>query len=91
MTDSSYIHTFPAVRGSQAGRPCYIAMCPMRLVPKLFVFDEEEVPPEIRAQRTLNRSRIPEMSSYLTENLTDYTLSAITASVNADVVFDLLA
>ncbi len=88
MTDSSYIHTFPAVRGSQAGRPCYIAMCPMRLVPKLFVFDEEEVPPEIRAQRTLNRSRIPEMSSYLTENLTDYTLSAITASVNADVVFD---
>jgi DNA sulfur modification protein DndB len=63
----------------------------MRLVPKLFVFDEDEVPPELRAQRTLNRSRIPEMSSYLVDNPTDYTLSAITASINADVAFSPVA
>lgn len=82
-----FTHTFPAARGSQAGRPCYIAMCPMRLIPKIFVFDEDEVPPELRAQRTLNRARIPEISSYLVENTGNYTLSAITASINGQVHF----
>ncbi|MDF1628851.1 MAG: DNA sulfur modification protein DndB [Alcanivoracaceae bacterium] len=83
----SYCHSFPAVRGIQAGRPCYIAMCPMRLIPKLFVFDEDEVPPELRAQRKLNKVRIPEIASYLIENKDNYTLSAITASINAKVEF----
>lgn len=86
-----YSHTFPAVRGIQAGRPCYIAMCPMRIIPKIFVFDEEEVPAELRAQRTLNRSRIPEISEYLVSNPQDYTLSAITASVSEQVHFDPIA
>lgn len=81
-------HTFPAARGSQAGRPCYIAMCPLRLIPKIFVFNEEEVPPELRAQRVLNRSRVPEIASYLCEHPTNYTLSAITASINGQVTFE---
>ena len=88
MTESGFTHTFPAVRGIQAGRPCYIAMCPMRIVPKLFKFDEDEVPPELRAQRTLNRSRIPEISSYLIDNPSGYTLSSLTASVDAMVNFE---
>ncbi|MBJ6610746.1 MAG: DNA sulfur modification protein DndB [Candidatus Thiothrix moscowensis] len=87
MIDVSYTHTFPAIRGIQAGRPCYIAMCPMRIVPKLFRFDEEDVPPELRAQRVLNRQRIPEISSYLVENSMDYTLSSLTASVSSKVTF----
>lgn len=84
---AEYTHTFPAVRGMQAGRPCYVAMCPMRIVPKLFRFDEEDVPPELRAQRTLNRSRIPEISQYLLNNSINYTLSSLTASVNCHVEF----
>ncbi len=87
MSDSGYTHTFPAVRGAQAGRPFYIATCPLRIIPRIFVFDEEEVPPEMRAQRTLNRSRIPEMKSYLIENADNYIFSALTASVDARVVF----
>ena len=59
----------------------------MRLVPKIFVFDEDEVPPELRAQRALNRSRIPDIVSYLVDNPSDYTISAITASVDAQVTF----
>jgi DNA sulfur modification protein DndB len=89
--NSSFSHTFPAVRGTQAGRPCYIAMCPMRIVPKLFKFDEEEVPAELRAQRILNRSRVPEISSYLVNNSTDYTLSSLTASVDGMVQFEPLS
>lgn len=87
MTEKFH-HSFPAVRGIQAGRPCYIAMCPMRLIPKIFVFNEDEVPPELRAQRTLNVARVPEIASYLIENPKDYTLSAITASIDAAVQFE---
>lgn len=83
-----YSHSFPAIRGIQAGRPFYIAMCPMKLIPRIFVFDEEEVPPDLRAQRTLNRARIPEMASYLVDNPENYTLSALTASVDASISFE---
>jgi DNA sulfur modification protein DndB len=83
----SFIHSFPAVRGVQSGRPCYIAMCPMRLIPKIFVFDEEEVPAQLRAQRRLNKSRVPDIANYLIDNPNSYTLSALTASVNGKVNF----
>ncbi|PMR70411.1 DNA sulfur modification protein DndB [Halomonas heilongjiangensis] len=85
---ADFSHTFPAARGVQSGRPCYVAMCPMRLIPKIFIFDSQEVPPELRAQRTLNRTRVPDIVSYLVENPTDYTLSAITASIDAHVSFE---
>ncbi|MBL4575889.1 MAG: DNA sulfur modification protein DndB [Opitutaceae bacterium] len=88
MNNFEFTHSFPAVRGIQAGRPCYIAMCPMRLIPTLFQFNEEEVPPELRAQRTINKSRIPEITSYLVDNPCDYTLSSLTASINAMVNFE---
>lgn len=87
MLNSEFCHSFPAIRGIQAGKPCYIAMCPMRIIPTLFKFDEEEVPPELRAQRSLNKSRIPEITAYLTENPNNYTLSSLTASVNTIVNF----
>lgn len=87
MTHFEFCHIFPAIRGIQAGRPCFIAMCPMRIIPKLFKFNEEEVPPELRAQRILNKSRIPEISSYLVDNPNNYTLSSLTASINTEVNF----
>lgn len=84
----SFQYVFPAIRGVQAGREYYISMCPLRLIPKIFLFDEEELVPELRAQRMLNRARIPEMSRYLVENAENYVLSALTASVDADIEFD---
>ena len=80
-------HTFPALRGTQAGSEFYVAMCPMRLLPKLFVFDDDEVPPELRAQRTLNRHRVPEIAKYIVQNRTNYVVSALTASVDQTVEF----
>ena len=84
---SDFFHSFNAIRGIQASRPCYIAMCPMRIIPKIFVFDEDEVPAELRAQRKLNKSRIPEMANYLIENRKDYTLSSLTASIDGETEF----
>lgn len=86
--DADYCYSFPAIRGIQAGRPFYIATCPMRIIPKIFSFDENDVPPELRAQRTLNKSRIPEMVRYILENPKDYVFSALTASIAVDVQFD---
>ena len=84
---SVYYYSFNAVRGIQAGKPCYIAMCPMRIIPKIFVFNEDEVPPEIRAQRKLNKGRIPAMTNYLINNQKDYTLSSLTASIDGETDF----
>jgi DNA sulfur modification protein DndB len=85
--DNNYCYSFPAIRAIQAGKPFYIATCPLRIIPKIFMYDEEEVPAELRAQRTLNKSRIPEMTRYLLDSPKDYVFSALTASVGSDVSF----
>lgn len=87
----SFEYIFPAIRGVQARREYYVSMCPLRLIPKIFLFNEEELIPELRAQRVLNKSRLPEMAQYLLNNRENYTFSAITASVDADVKFEPIA
>ncbi|AOM83523.1 DNA sulfur modification protein DndB [Salisediminibacterium beveridgei] len=82
-----FSYSFPAVRGLQAKRQYYIAMCPLKLIPKLFLFDEEEIPVEYRSQRVINRRRIPEISNYILENPDDYVFSSITASIDGDMEF----
>jgi DNA sulfur modification protein DndB len=81
-------YAFPAIRGVQAGREYFVSMCPLRVIPRLFLFDEPELMPEMRAQRSLNRSRVPEIARYVVENPRDYVFSAITASIDADVRFE---
>ena len=80
-------YTFPAIRGIQAGKEYYATMCPLRLLPKLFLFDEEELPPELRSQRIINKGRLPAITKYLIENSKDYIFSSITASIDGDVEF----
>ena len=63
-------------------------MCPLRLIPKIFLFNEEELVPELRAQRFLNKARLPDMSRYILENRNNYVFSAITASIDGDVRFE---
>jgi len=73
---------FPAIRGVQAGKEFYVVMCKLRDIPKLFIFNEPEVPAELRAQRMVNKSRLPKLVSYVLENKDNYIFSAITASVD---------
>jgi len=84
-------YAFPAIRGIQAQREFYVSMCPLRLLPKLFLFNEAELVPELRAQRLLNKARVPDLSRYITENLDNYVFSAITVSVDAEVTFEKLS
>jgi DNA sulfur modification protein DndB len=85
--NSSFNYAFAALKGRQAGRPFFVAMCPLRLIPKLFLYDEEELPAELRAQRPLNRSRIPAIARYILDNPEEYVFSSITASVDGSVSF----
>ena len=62
-------------------------MCPLRLIPRIFLFNEEELVPELRAQRVLNKVRVPEISRYMLDNRDTYTFSALTASIDGDVRF----
>src|SRR4051794_36851682 len=84
---AAFGYVFPAIRGVQARREFYVSMCPLRLIPRIFLFNEEELVPELRAQRVLNKGRVPEMSRYILDNRDTYTFSALTASIDGDVRF----
>lgn len=63
-------------------------MCPLRLIPKIFLFDEDELAPEVRAQRVLNKGRLPALTRYIVDNPDDYVFSALTASVDGQMHFE---
>ncbi|MGO9463288.1 MAG: DNA sulfur modification protein DndB [Isosphaeraceae bacterium] len=78
----------PAIRGKQAGHEFYLVMCPLRIVPRLFRLEEDEIEPELQAQRVLNKRRIPEFAGYITDNPDSYVLSSIVGSIDREVSFD---
>lgn len=86
-TGQDFQYVLPAIRGIQASREYYVSMFPLRFIPQLLVA-EPELSPEQRAQRRLNRSRIPEISRYILSNPEDYVFSAITVSIDAEVRFE---
>ena len=83
----NFYYTFPAIKGKQAQRDYFVIMCPLNVLSKLFIFNEEELPAEYRAQRTLNKNRVPEMANYIVNNPKDYVFSSLTASVDGNFEF----
>ena len=84
--DNAY--NFSAVRGVQAGRAYYIAMVPLRTLERLFSFDSDSLPTQLRSQRGLNKGRIPAIARYLVENASEYVLSAISATIDGAFRFE---
>ena len=82
-----FVYRFPVVRGVQAKRDYYIAMIPLKMISRLFPMDHEYVPPEYRAQRKINESRIPVISKYILNNRENYVFSALAASIDGDFKF----
>lgn len=85
----SFEISFPAVRGIQAGREYYVAMCPLDTVVRLVKHDSESeaIPPQLRAQRVLNKARIPAIARYVIENPESYAFSSLTVSISRAVAF----
>ncbi len=84
---TGFNYVFPAIKGMQARKEYFVAMCPLGIIPKIFQQSEEDLPPEFRAQRILNKSRIPEIAKYIVENPNDYVFSSLTASVDGNMKF----
>lgn len=85
---SSMILTFPAMRGMMGKREYFVAIMKLALIPKLFKFrDWAELPPEQRAQRVMQKNRIPEITQYILDNEDGYLFSSLTASFNCEPVF----
>ena len=85
MNSAAFI--FPAVKGIQAKMEYYVAMVPLECIPKLFTFKDDNMAPELRFQRTLNKARIPEMCDYILNNPDSYVFSALTASIDGEITF----
>ncbi|BFK80942.1 DNA sulfur modification protein DndB [Clostridium baratii] len=85
---NNFFYTFPALRGNQAGRNFFVIMCPLSILSKLFIFNDNELPPEHRAQRILNKNRIPEIANYIVNNSKDYVFSSVTASIDGEFEFN---
>jgi DNA sulfur modification protein DndB len=84
--------SFPAMRGRIGKREYFVAMMKMNVVPKLFKFrDWAELPPEQRAQRVVQKSRIPEITQYILNNEDGYLFSSLTASFNCEPSFQALS
>ena len=80
--------SFPVIRGVQARREYYVAMWSLRMMRQISIFNEDELPPELRAQRILNKGRIPEIAGYVLNNPDDYVFSALTVSIDSKVDFE---
>lgn len=80
-------YSFPAIKGQQANNEYYVAMCPFKIISRIFTNAEGDIPPEFRAQRTLNRSRIPEITNYILDNPNNYVFSSLTVSVDGVITF----
>jgi DNA sulfur modification protein DndB len=79
---------FPAMRGRMGGRQYYATVMSLAEIPRLFKFtDWEDCTPELRAQRVLNKSRVPDIAKYILDNEDGFLFSSITASYKSDVKF----
>jgi DNA sulfur modification protein DndB len=85
--DGDSIH-FTAIRGVQAGAAYYVIMVPLRVISRFSRFDDDAVPADLRAQRVLNKSRVPQIADYIVSNPDEYILSSLCASVDGEMEFE---
>jgi DNA sulfur modification protein DndB len=80
--------SFPTMRGMMGARQYYATIFSLAEIPRLFKFTEwEQFTPELRAQRVLNVSRVPDIAKYILDNEDGYIFSSITASFSTPVNF----
>ena len=86
--NSDLTYSFPAIRGTQAGRAYYVAMMRLSHVVKIIPVETDDLPAELKAQRQLNKGRVPAISRYMIENPKGYVFSSLTVSVGGRIEFE---
>ncbi len=80
--------SIPAVRGTQAGHAFYTAMCPIRLLPRLFPVGVDQTTSGAQQSfRKVNRARVREIAKNIVAHHDDFHLAAVTISVEQQVRF----
>ena len=77
--------TIAALRGVQAGREFYMAMCHMSFIAKHLPYPQNNVPENKLIQRHMNKARIPKIAEYLVKYYDDYVLPPIIASIDGEI------
>lgn len=88
MNSSGFEYVFPVVRGIQAGQEAYSCLCPVLILCKLFPLEQEEIPSEMRAQKALDKARLPEIACYILESQSQRVFSPIAVFIDAEVTFE---
>lgn len=80
--------SFPAMRAVIGKCQYFATTMALSEIPHLFKFNDwEQFTPELRAQRVLVKSRIPEIVKYIVDNEDSYLFSSITAAYSTEVRF----
>ena len=78
----------PAVRGTQAGHAFYTAMCPIRLLPRLFPVGVDQTTSDSHQSfRKVNLARVREIAKDIVAHHDDFHLASVTVSVEQQVRF----
>ncbi|MGB9237034.1 MAG: DNA sulfur modification protein DndB [Terriglobales bacterium] len=81
--------SFPAMKGIIGKKQYFATMMALSEIPHLFKFNDwQQFTPELRAQRVLVKSRVPEIVKYIVDNEDSYLFSSITAAYDTVVKFN---
>ena len=72
----------PAIRGVQARHEYFVVLVKLSELPRLLAPIDAKAPPELRAQRGLNKARVPRIAEYILGNPNDYTFSSLVGAVD---------
>ena len=81
-------YSFLATCGHQGEHEYYLTQCLLRLIPRLFLFDETEVPSALLQVRSLDSSKVDEIARYLTTRSGDYVMAPLVAAVDCEAIFE---
>ncbi|WP_165774632.1 DNA sulfur modification protein DndB [Candidatus Viridilinea mediisalina] len=84
-------YTFPALLGNQGEYIYYLIQCKIRLLTRIFLFDEAEVPADLLRMQTVDQSIVTKYMDYLANRRGDYTLAPLVAVVDEVGTFEPLA
>lgn len=78
---------FSALKGVQANGDYYVCVCDLRMLAKLAIQDESNLPPEERSQRLFRPKRIPAIRDYIINNRDNYVFSSLSFCIDGPVRF----
>lgn len=80
-------YSLPGILGHQGKYDYYLIQCPARLLSRLFLFNEPDVPIEIRRGRSIDPAYVADIVTYFISSQESYTIAPLIASVDDAVKF----